>query len=118
MQRAWYQGQIAKYFSFDEARLSATGNNVPLSPIYVSFTVNPGAPNGGPGSGSRPNRARGRQQLPATLPGDPGYSPLWLVSVYDNGDWPAVHDLKAVLKAKVLGPGVATVNCPIVFVGP
>jgi hypothetical protein len=29
-----------------------------------------------------------------------------------------VHDLKTVLNAKVLGPGVATVNCPIVFVGP
>ena len=56
--------------------------------------------------------------MPATLPGDLGYSPLWLVSVYDNGDWPAVYDLKTVLKAKVLGPGVATVNCPIVFVGP
>jgi hypothetical protein len=85
----------------------------------VSFTVNPGAPNGGPGSGFKTEPSSPQtHNVPATLPGDPGYSPLWLVSVYDNGDWPAVHDLKAVLKAKVLGPGVATVNCPIVFVGP
>ena len=24
---------------------------MPLSPIYVTFNLNPGAPNGGPGSG-------------------------------------------------------------------
>jgi alcohol dehydrogenase (cytochrome c) len=119
LKRLWYQGQVAKYFSFDEVRLSAAGNNVPLSPIYVSFTVNPGAPNGGPASGfkTEPSSLQ-THNVPATLPGDLGYSPLWLVSVYDNGDWPAVYDLKTVLKAKVLGPGVATVNCPIVFVGP
>jgi hypothetical protein len=119
LQRAWYRGQVAKYFSFDEAPLSAAGGRVPLSPIYVSFTLNPGAPNGGPASGFK-TEANSPQthNVPATLPGDPGYSPLWLVSVYDNADWPAVHDLKTVLKAKVLGPGVATVNCPIVSNGP
>jgi alcohol dehydrogenase (cytochrome c) len=119
LQRAWYRGQVAKYFSFDEAPLSAAGGRVPLSPIYVSFTVNPGAPNGGPASGFK-TEANSPQthNVPATLPGDPGYSPLWLVSVYDNADWPTVRDLKTVLKAKVLGPGVATVNCPIVFAVP
>src|SRR5262249_36734077 len=49
LQGAWYQGQVAKFFSFDEAPLS--GSNVPLSPIYVTFNVNPHQPNGGPGSG-------------------------------------------------------------------
>src|SRR5262249_52085281 len=49
LQRAWYQGQVAKFFSFDEAPLS--GSNVSLSPIYVTFNVNPDQPNGGPGSG-------------------------------------------------------------------
>jgi hypothetical protein len=29
LQRAWYQGQVAKFFSFEEASLS--GGNVPLS---------------------------------------------------------------------------------------
>lgn len=119
LQRAWYRGQVAKFFSFDEAPLSAAGSTVPLSPIYVTFNVNPGEPNGGPGSGFRtePNSAQ-THNVPFTLPGDLGYSPLWLVAVYDNADFPSVHDKASALKAKVLAPGAATVNCPIVFVGP
>jgi hypothetical protein len=115
LQRAWYQGQVAKFFSFDEAPLS--GSNVPLSPIYVTFNVNPDQPNGGPGSGfkAEPNSQQ-THNVPATLPGDAGYSPLWLVAVYDNGNWPEVKDLKTALKAKVLAPAAATVNCPIVSV--
>jgi hypothetical protein len=110
---------MAKFFSFDEAPLSAAGGNVPLSPIYVTFNVNPGQPNGGPGSGFRtePNSEQ-THNVPFTLPGDAGYSPLWLVSVYDNADFPKVHDQATAIKAKVLGPGVATVNCPIVFIAP
>ena len=119
LQRAWYQGQVAKFFSFDEAPLAAAGSNVPLSPIYVTFNVNPGQPNGGPGSGfyTEPNSPQ-THNVPFTLPGDAGYSPLWLVSVYDNADFPSVTDRATALKAKVLGPGVATVNCPIVFIAP
>ena len=117
LQRAWYQGQVAKFFSFDEAPLS--GSNVPLLPIYVTFNVNPDQPNGGPGSGFRSEPgSKQTHNVPATLPGDAGYSPLWLVAVYDNADFPSVRDLATVLKAKVLAPGAATVNCPIVFVGP
>jgi alcohol dehydrogenase (cytochrome c) len=117
LQRAWYQGQVAKFFSFDEAPLS--GSNVPLSPIYVTFNVNPDQPNGGPGSGfkAEPNSEQ-THNVPATLPGDAGYSPLWLVAVYDNADWPEVKDLKTALKAKILAPAAATVNCPIVFIAP
>ena len=108
---------MAKFFSFDEAPLS--GTSVPLSPIYVTFNVNPDQPNGGPGSGfkTEPNSEQ-THNVPATLPGDADYSPLWLVAVYDNADFPSVHDLKTVLKAKVLAAGVATVNCPIVLVEP
>jgi hypothetical protein len=92
---------------------------VPVSPIYVTFNVNPAQPNGGPGSGFRtePNSLQ-THNVPATLPGDTGYSPLWLVAVYDNADWASVHDLDTARKAKQLAAGVATVNCPIVFVGP
>ena len=119
LQRAWYQGQVARYFSFDEAPLSAAGTNVPLSPIYVTFNVNPGAPNGGPASGFRTeSNSPQTHNVPATLPGDPGYSPLWLVAVYDNADWPSVRNLDAAQRAKLLAAGVATVNCPIVFVAP
>jgi alcohol dehydrogenase (cytochrome c) len=119
LHRAWYRSQIAKFFSFDEAPLAAAGGNVPLSPIYVTFNINPGEPNGGPGSGFRtePNSEQ-THNVPFTLPGDASYSPLWLVAVYDNADFPKVRDQATALKAKVLAPGAATVNCPIVFIAP
>jgi hypothetical protein len=117
LQRAWYKGQVAKFFSFAEAPLS--GNSVPLSPIYVTFNINPDQPNGGPGSGFKTESGSEQtHNVPATLPGDPGYSPLWLVAVYDDADFPSVHDLQTVLNAKLLAPAAATVNCPIVFVTP
>jgi len=117
LQRAWDQGQVAKFFSFDEAPLN--GSNVPPSPIYVTFNVNPDQLNGGPGSGFKAEPGSEQtHNVPATLPGDAGYSPLWLVAVYDNADWPEVKDLQTALKAKVLAPGAATVNCPIVSVEP
>ena len=117
LQRAWYRGQVAKFFSFDEAPLS--GMSVPLSPIYVSFNINPGQPNGDLASGFRtePN-SKQTHNVPATLPGDKGYSPLWLRVVYDNADWPSVHDLATALKAKVIPAKVLTPNCPIVFIEP
>jgi hypothetical protein len=119
LQRAWYQGQVAKYFSFDETMLSVAGSNVPVSPIYVTFNVNPNQPNGGPASGFR-TEANSPQthNVVSTLPADAGYSPLWLVAVYDNADFATVRDLDTALKAKLLAAGVATVNCPIVFVTP
>jgi hypothetical protein len=119
LNRAWYKGQVAKFFSFDEAPLAAAGGNVPLSPIYVTFNINPGAPNGGPGSGflTEPNSPQ-THNVPFTLPGDAGYSPLWLVSVYDNAAFPSVRDRATAQKAKVLAPGAATVNCPIVAIEP
>jgi hypothetical protein len=117
LESAWYKGQVAKFFSFDEAPLS--GRGVPLSPIYVTFNVNPDQPNGGPGSGFKAEPSSEQtHNVPATLPGGAGYSPLWLVAVYDNADFPSVHDLQTALKAKVLAAGVATVNCPIVFIQP
>jgi hypothetical protein len=117
LHRAWYRGQVAKFFSFEEAPLS--GISVPLSPIYVSFNINPGQPNGDLASGFRtePNSDQ-THNIPATLPGDKGYSPLWLRVVYDNAGWPSVHDLATALKAKVIPAKVLTHNCPIVFIEP
>jgi hypothetical protein len=119
LQRAWYRGKIAKFFSFDEAKLSAAGAEVPVSPIYVTFNINPNQPKGGPGSGFR-TEANSPQthNVPATLPGEDGYSPLWSVNVYDNADWKNVRNLDTAQSAKLLAPGVATVNCPIVFITP
>jgi hypothetical protein len=119
LQRAWYRGQVAKHFIFDEASLSAAGGDVPVSPIYVTFNVNPDQPNGGPASGFHTElNSKQTHNVPATLPGDAGYSPLWLVAVYDNADFASVRDLDTASKAKVLAPSAAIVNCPIVFVVP
>ena len=54
LESAWYRGEVAKYFSFEEATQSAAGSSVPLSPIYVTFNVNPDQANGGPGRDSAP----------------------------------------------------------------
>jgi alcohol dehydrogenase (cytochrome c) len=50
LHRAWYQGQVAKFFSFAEAPLS--GANVPLSPIYASI---PARRTADPAPASRPS---------------------------------------------------------------
>ena len=42
LQRAWYHDQVAKFFLFDEAPFSVSGDKVPVSPIYDGFTINPG----------------------------------------------------------------------------
>ena len=104
---------------FQLRRSPLSGTSVPLSPIYVSFNINPGEPNGDLASGFRtePNSEQ-THNIPATLPGDSGYSPLWLRVVYDNADWPSVHDLATALKAKVIPAKVLTPNCPIVFIEP
>ena len=60
LKRAWYRGQVAKFFTFAEAQLSAAGTDVPLSPIYVTFNINPDQPKGGPGSDSAPSRTPSR----------------------------------------------------------
>lgn len=118
LQRAWYRGKVAKYLAFDETALqAANGEDVPISPISVFFNVNPGQPNGGPASGFR--KEPGSQQthnVVSTVPGNPSYSPLWVVSVFDTADWPKVHDLDSATGANLIAASVATVNCPIFFV--
>lgn len=118
LQRAWYQGKVAKFFAFDETHLTAGGtDSVPISPISVFFNVNPDQPNGGPASGFRTEPgSKQTHNVVSSLPGTASYSPLWIVSVYDTADWPSVHDQDSVLQAKLLAPSVATVNCPIVLV--
>jgi len=111
----WYRDKIVTYFTFGEAPLEVTASgSVPVSPIYVAFNVNPDQPNGGPASGFK--TVMGSDQthnVVATLPGDPGYSPLWFVSPYDNMDFDMVMNLQSVSGAMILARGVATVNCPI-----
>jgi hypothetical protein len=111
----WYRNKIVSYFNFSEAPLAVTPDGkVPVSPIYVAFNVNPGEPDGGPASGFK--TAMGSRQthnVVASLPGDVGYSPLWLVNPYDNMDFGKVMNLATAMDSMVLARGVATVNCPI-----
>ncbi|WP_276258745.1 hypothetical protein [Haloglomus litoreum] len=111
----WYRGTVVSYFQFTEAPLTSSGESVPLSPIWVTFNVNPGEDGGGPPSGFRTEAGSDRtHNVLATVPGQEGYSPLWLVNIYDNADFEAVSDLDSAQAAEVLASGAATVNCPVV----
>ena len=120
LHRGWYRDQVVFYFTFEEKQLSTTPEGkVPVSPIYVTFNRNPDQPNGGPPSGflTEPNGVQ-THNVVQTVPASPGYSPLWLVNVYDNAAFPRVKSLRDLGQAKVLAQGVATVNCPIVYQAP
>ena len=111
----WYDGEIVSYFLFAEDELSVAGDSVPLSPIYVSFNTNPGEDDGGPASGFMTEEGSDQtHNVLATLPGDYGYSPLWMVGVYDNADFDSVSDLDSATDANILDPNAAHVNCPVV----
>jgi hypothetical protein len=117
LSRGWYDSTVVYYFNFSEASLMVDGNGmVPLSPIYVTFNINPGEPGGGPPSGFMTDSTGRTHNVPSTLPGDAGYSPLWLVNIYDNADFDMVHDLMSAENANILVVGAADVNCPIVQV--
>jgi hypothetical protein len=115
LQRAWYQSKVAKFFVFDEAPLSVSGDEVPTSPIYDGFTINPGEPNGGTEFRYEPHSMQ-THNIVATVPGDKNYSPLWLRVVYDSAAWASVRNLDAAQKAKVVPADVLLINCPIVSI--
>jgi hypothetical protein len=115
LQRAWYKSQVAKFFTFDEAPLSVLGGEVPVSPIYDGFTINPGEPNGGTEFRTEPNSEQ-THNVTSTMPGDKDYSSLWLRVVYDSAAWASVHNLDTALEAKVVPAEVLLVNCPVVSI--
>jgi hypothetical protein len=115
--QGWYQDEVVSYFEFGEKMLSSDDGTVPVSPIYVTFNVNPGEDGGGPASGFVTEDSSDQtHNVVATLPEDDDYSPLWLVSIYDNADFDSVSDLATAMAADVLAAGAATPNCPIVDV--
>lgn len=116
--RGWYEDQVVFYFNFGEASLTTTqAGEVPTSPIYVTFNVNPDQEGGGPASGFVTEEGSTRtHNVVATVPGDAGYSPLWEVLVYANADFASVTDLASAQEASIFG-AAALVNCPVVDVG-
>jgi hypothetical protein len=118
--QGWYEGKIVHYFHFGEASLSLQGGQVPVAPIYVTFNKNPddSDASSGPASGfvTEGDTDQTHNVLTA-LPGDPDYSPLWSVRVYDNAAFDTVGDLATVedeSQVQVLARDVAIVNCPVV----
>jgi len=113
--QGWYEGEVVAYFLFQEDSFETVDDSVPLSPIYVSFNTNPGQEGGGPASGFMTEEGSAQtHNVVATMPGDAGYSPLWMVNVYDNADFGDVSDLDTATDANILAEGAATVNCPVV----
>lgn len=115
LSKGWYRNKLVFYFNFGAPLKPTATGKVPTSPIYVTFNINPGQESGGPSSGfkTEPNKLQTHNVI-ATIPGDTSYSPLWAVSVYDNGSFDSVKDLDTVLDAEILAPHVADVNCPVV----
>ena len=101
---------------FEDIDLPDEGHpEVPLSPIYVTFNLNPDEEGGGPPSGFvTESDSEQTHNVVATVPGDEGYSPLWLVNLYDNADFDDVSDLDSAEAANILATGAANVNCPVV----
>lgn len=118
LHQGWYRDKVVFYFTFEESELATTpAGQVPVSPIYVTFNVNPDQEGGGPASGFATEAGSAQSHnVIQTIPSSAGYSPLWLVNVYDNADFAKVKDLKTVATARILATGVATVNCPVVEV--
>ena len=123
-ERAWYRGQVAHYMRFEDNLVPSTTTSgeprVPVAYIFVSFSINPGEPGGGPPSGflTEPGTDQTHNVLQA-LPGESGYSPLWMVIPYDNTAFDTVMDVTSA-EAAPLVQGVETpyVNCPVAAVMP
>lgn len=120
LDRGWYKDEIVYYFTFMEKELETiSGGIVPISPIYVTFNINPDDmnPESGLPSGfvMEPGTLQTHNVI-ATIPSDTDYSPLWSVSVYDNADFDNVSNLASVEVSNILAEGVMYVNCPVVYI--
>lgn len=113
--RGWYEDKLVHYFNFGEKKggLTATGGEVPLSPIYVTFNDDAM----GPASGFKTESDQMQtHNVAATLPSSPAYSPLWAVTPYPSAKFDAVTDVATAATAAGSGDVAADVNCPIVSV--
>lgn len=115
LQSAWYRDQIAYHFTFEEAPIELTEfDTVPVAYVFVAFNINPDQPGGGSDSGFLTEVDSGRtHNVLEFLPGDPGYSPLWMVQVYDNAEFDNVTDEPSARAATRFPGGTDLVNCPL-----
>lgn len=119
LDRGWYKDQIVYYFNFLEKDLETTSSSlVPVSPIYVTFNINPDATNSDSGPASGFVTETGSLQthnVIATIPSDTDYSPLWSVYIYDNTNFENVSNLETAEAATILAEAAMYVNCPVVY---
>jgi hypothetical protein len=105
-----YRGARIECLRFGEP-ISLSGDDVPTSPIYVTFAhekifrTEPGA-------------AAQTHNVVLSVPGDADYSPLWAVHVYDPSAFDRVHDEASATAAPLVNPAGPHVNCPVVSVAP
>lgn len=112
LHQGWYKEMAVYYFTFDETALQVSGDNVPTSPIFVTFNTN-----GDASSGFKTETGTTQtHNVVATVPGDTDYSPLWVVNVYDNTEFSNVTNLISAEDATILAQGAAIVNCPLIYV--
>jgi len=120
LHRGWFKGKVVYYFTFSEAPITTNASGeVPLSPVYVTFSTDPDSmdPNSGPPSGFiYETGSIQTHNVIATIPGDADYSPLWSVNVYDNDFFDSVSDLTSAMAATILLKNEMNVNCPVVSV--
>lgn len=105
---AWYKGQVASFLKFD-TNLQAIDGKVPTSPVVVIFN------NGkDPSMGFKAEADGQTHNVLATLPGDPGYSSLWIHNVQGKPEgFDSVKDYPTAI-ANQSGPLGVDVNCPVV----
>ena len=113
----WYKEKVVSYFTFDEKGIIASAGNVPISPIFVCFNINPSEAGGGPPSGFKTEPGTDQtHNVVATVPSSASYSPLWIVNAFDNAEFENVDDLSSAESASSVGSNLATVNCPVVSI--
>jgi hypothetical protein len=114
--RGWYKGEVVYYFSFTEKPLTVTADGkVPTIPIYVTFNINTDQPGGGPASGFK-SEVNGLQthNVISALPTNTGYSPLWIIDIYDNNYFDSVKNWSTASMATLKAQAAALVNCLVV----
>jgi hypothetical protein len=115
LHRGWYHDQVVYYFTFEEAALASGPDGAPTAPIYVAYAIDPGAPGGGAPSGFRTEPGGDRtHNVVDSLPGDPGYTPLRALHVYETAAFDRVIDLATATAAPAVADDEHLANLPIV----
>ena len=121
--KGWYKDMAVFYLNFEKLTANSDGT-VPTDDIYVTFGVNPGLAGGGPASGFKTESPTSAQthNVVASVPGQDGYSPLWVVHAYNNNAFASVMDTTTAVAASaspdafgIVSPPNGGVNCPVVM---